>query len=58
MKILMVLTSHGELGETGKKTGFWLEEFAAPYYGLAVANAGRIPHGVSSVLQPIISAAK
>ncbi|MDQ3287512.1 MAG: type 1 glutamine amidotransferase domain-containing protein [Pseudomonadota bacterium] len=32
MKILMVLTSHGELGDTGRKTGFWLEEFAAPYY--------------------------
>ncbi len=32
MKILMVLTSHDKLGETGKKTGFWLEEFAAPYY--------------------------
>lgn len=32
MKILMVLTSHAELGNTGKKTGFWLEEFAAPYY--------------------------
>lgn len=32
MKILVVLTSHGELGSTGKKTGFWLEEFAAPYY--------------------------
>lgn len=32
MKILMVLTSHDELGTTGKKTGFWLEEFAAPYY--------------------------
>lgn len=32
MKILMVLTSHSELGNTGKKTGFWLEEFAAPYY--------------------------
>jgi putative intracellular protease/amidase len=32
MKILMVLTSHDELGDTGKKTGFWLEEFAAPYY--------------------------
>lgn len=31
-KILMVLTSHSELGETGHKTGFWLEEFAAPYY--------------------------
>ena len=32
MKILMVLTSHDKLGNTGKKTGFWLEEFAAPYY--------------------------
>ena len=32
MKILMVLTSHDKLGSTGKKTGFWLEEFAAPYY--------------------------
>ncbi len=32
MKLLMVLTSHARLGETGKKTGFWLEEFAAPYY--------------------------
>lgn len=32
MKILMILTSHDELGETGEKTGFWLEEFAAPYY--------------------------
>jgi putative intracellular protease/amidase len=32
MKILVVLTSHDELGNTGRKTGFWLEEFAAPYY--------------------------
>ncbi|STY28272.1 intracellular protease/amidase [Legionella wadsworthii] len=32
MKILMVLTSHDQLGNTGKKTGFWLEEFASPYY--------------------------
>ena len=38
MKILMVLTSHDELGNTGKKTGFWLEEFAAPYY--AFTDAG------------------
>ena len=30
MKILMVLTSHDQLGDTGKNTGFWLEEFAAP----------------------------
>ena len=32
MKILLVLTSHGQLGNTGKPTGFWLEELAAPYY--------------------------
>jgi putative intracellular protease/amidase len=32
MKILMVLTSHDQLGKTGRKTGFWLEEFAAPYF--------------------------
>src|SRR5947209_6590586 len=32
MKILMVLTSHDVLGNTGRKTGFWLEEFAAPYF--------------------------
>lgn len=32
MKVLMVLTSHDRLGETGLKTGFWLEEFASPYY--------------------------
>ena len=32
MKILMVLTSHDQLGNTGKTTGFWLEEFAAPYF--------------------------
>jgi putative intracellular protease/amidase len=38
MKILMVLTSHDKLGETGEKTGFWLEEFAAPYY--AFKDAG------------------
>jgi putative intracellular protease/amidase len=39
MKILIVLTSHSELGDTGKKTGFWVEEFAAPYYQLADAGA-------------------
>ena len=32
MKILIVLTSHNQLGNTGRKTGFWLEEFAAPYF--------------------------
>ncbi len=35
MKVLMVLTSHSALGNTGEKTGFWIEEFAAPYYVLA-----------------------
>jgi putative intracellular protease/amidase len=39
MKILMVLTSHDKLGDTGKKTGFWLEEFAAPYYVFQDAGA-------------------
>jgi len=38
MKILIVLTSHAELGNTGEKTGFWVEEFAAPYYVLADAG--------------------
>ena len=38
MKILMVLTSHDQLGDTGKKTGFWVEEFAAPYYVFADAG--------------------
>ena len=39
MKILMVLTSHDKLGNTGKKTGFWLEEFVAPYYIFKDAGA-------------------
>lgn len=39
MKILMVLTSHDQLGNTGKKTGFWLEEFASPYYVFRDAGA-------------------
>jgi len=38
MKVLIVLTSHSELGNTGKKTGFWIEEFAAPYYVMADAG--------------------
>jgi putative intracellular protease/amidase len=38
-KVLMVLTSHDQLGHTGKKTGFWLEEFAAPYYAFQDAGA-------------------
>lgn len=39
MNVLMVLTSHDQLGDTGHKTGFWLEEFAAPYYVLKDAGA-------------------
>ena len=39
MKILMVLTSHDQLGNTGRKTGFWLEEFAAPYFTFLDAGA-------------------
>jgi putative intracellular protease/amidase len=39
MNVLMVVTSHDRLGDTGKKTGFWLEEFAAPYYALKDAGA-------------------
>jgi putative intracellular protease/amidase len=39
MKILIVITSHDQLGDTGKRTGFWLEEFAAPYYVLKDAGA-------------------
>jgi putative intracellular protease/amidase len=55
MKILMVLTSHDKLGDTGRKTGFWLEEFAAPVYtfldaGVAVALAS--PRGGQPPLDP------
>jgi putative intracellular protease/amidase len=39
MKVLMVLTSHDQLGNTGRKTGFWLEELAAPYYAFKQAGA-------------------
>lgn len=39
MKILLVLTSHDQLGDTGHKTGFWLEEFASPYYVFKDAGA-------------------
>lgn len=55
MKILMVLTSHGKLGDTGKKTGFWLEEFAAPYYIFHDAGAKitlASPHGGQPPLDP------
>jgi putative intracellular protease/amidase len=39
MKVLMVMTSHDQLGNTGRKTGFWLEELAAPYYVFKDAGA-------------------
>jgi hypothetical protein len=39
MKVLTVLTSHGQLGDTGRKTGFWLEELAAPYFAVLQTNA-------------------
>ncbi len=55
MNILMVLTSHDTLGDTGRKTGFWLEEFAAPYYifkdaGAAITLAS--PKGGQPPLDP------
>lgn len=55
MKILMVLTSHDQLGDTGQKTGFWLEEFAAPYYALKDAGAEIViasPKGRQPPLDP------
>ncbi len=55
MKILMVLTSHDRLGDTGHKTGFWLEEFAAPYYALKDAGAEIViasPKGGQPPLDP------
>lgn len=55
MKILMVLTSHDQLGDTGKKTGFWLEEFAAPYYAFKDAGADVVlasPAGGQPPLDP------
>ncbi|WP_116126680.1 type 1 glutamine amidotransferase domain-containing protein [Lewinella sp. IMCC34183] len=57
MKVLFVLTSHDKLGDTGKQTGFWIEEFAAPYYSLldkgaeitvATPQGGRAPIDPSS----------
>ncbi|WP_411686358.1 type 1 glutamine amidotransferase domain-containing protein [Acinetobacter pseudolwoffii] len=55
MKILIVLTSHDTLGDTGKKTGFWLEELAAPYYSFVDAGAELIlasPAGGQPPLDP------
>ena len=55
MSVLMILTSHDQRGNTGKKTGFWLEEFAAPYYafrdaGVAITLAS--PKGGQPPLDP------
>ena len=55
MKVLMVLTSHDRLGDTGKPTGFWLEEFAAPYYVFLDAGAEIVlasPAGGAPPLDP------
>jgi putative intracellular protease/amidase len=63
-KILMVLTSHAELGNTGAKTGFWIEEFAAPFYvfkdagleiTLASPNGGQPPIDPSSELADFVT---
>ena len=59
-KIVFVLTSHSELGNTGKKTGFWIEEFAAPYY--ALVDSGAIitiasPEGGQPPVDPMSEAA-
>src|SRR4051794_41784173 len=56
MNILIVLTSHDQLGNTGRKTGFWLEEFAAPYFtfldvGAAVTVAS--PNGGQPPVDPV-----
>jgi putative intracellular protease/amidase len=55
MKVLMVLTSHDKLGNTGRKTGFWLEEFAAPYFTFKDAGAEIVlasPKGGQPPLDP------
>ena len=54
-KVLFVLTSHADLGDTGEKTGFWIEEFAAPYYllkdkGIAITIAS--PKGGQPPIDP------
>ena len=61
MNILMVLTSHDQLGNTGKKTGFWLEEFASPYYVFMDAGAHITvvsPKGGQPPLDPVSDAAE
>lgn len=55
MKVLIVLTSHDVLGDTGRKTGFWIEELAAPYYALKDAGAEIVlasPKGGQPPLDP------
>jgi putative intracellular protease/amidase len=55
MKVLIVLTSHDQLGDTGRKTGFWLEELAAPYYAFKEAGAEIVlasPQGGRPPLDP------
>ncbi|MFI7616034.1 type 1 glutamine amidotransferase domain-containing protein [Nonomuraea terrae] len=55
MKVLIVLTSHDQLGDTGRKTGFWLEELAAPYYRFKEAGAQIVlasPKGGQPPLDP------
>jgi len=57
MKILLVLTSHSEMGNTGHKTGFWLEEFTSPYYIFKDAGAEitlASPKGANRQLTPIV----
>ena len=59
MKVLIVLTSHDQLGDTGEKTGFWLEEFASPYYQLKDAGVSLLlasPNGGQPPLDPKSSA--
>lgn len=56
MKVLIVLTSHDTLGDTGRKTGFWLEEFAAPYYTFRDAGVETVlasPKGGQAPLDPV-----
>ena len=55
MKVLMVMTSHDQLGDTDRKTGLWLEEFAAPYYVLVDAGIEVVlasPHGGQPPIDP------
>ena len=59
-RILVVLTSHDQLGDTGNKTGFWLEELAAPYYVFKDAGADvtlASPKGGQAPLDPTSDAA-